>query len=94
MGHACYESGQIKATFGTGVFALANAGETIQSDHESGILSTVAWQFDGKKPVYAVEAGVYNAGTAVNWLRSLGLFQQFTEIERFDDAIERSRKWR
>ena len=69
-------------------------GGTIQSDHESGILSTVAWQFNGKKPVYAVDAGVYNAGSAVNWVRSLGLFQQFTEIERFDDAIVCSRKWR
>ncbi len=84
MGHACYEAGQIKVTFGTGVFALANVGETIQSDHESGILSTVAWQFDGKKPVYAVDAGVYNAGSAVNWVKSLDLFQDFAEIDRFD----------
>jgi glycerol kinase len=84
MGHACYVPGQIKVTFGTGVFALANVGETIQSDHESGILSTVAWQFDGKKPVYAVDAGVYNAGSAVNWVKSLDLFQDFAEIDRFD----------
>ena len=26
MGHACYAAGQIKVTFGTGVFALANVG--------------------------------------------------------------------
>ena len=84
MGHACYEAGQIKATFGTGVFALANMGETIQSDREGKILSTVAWQFAGKKPVYAVDAGVYNAGSAVNWVRSLGLFQDFTDIDDFD----------
>ncbi len=84
MGHACYEAGQIKATFGTGVFALANVGETIQSDPESKILSTVAWQFAGKKPVYAVDAGVYNAGSAVNWVRSLGLFQDFADIDDFE----------
>ncbi|MBC8247461.1 MAG: glycerol kinase [Deltaproteobacteria bacterium] len=84
MGHACYEAGQIKVTFGTGVFALANVGETIQSDHESKILSTVAWQFAGKKPVYAVDAGVYNAGSAVNWVRSLGLFRNFADIDDFE----------
>ncbi len=84
MGHACYEAGQIKATFGTGVFALANMGETIQSDHESKILSTVAWQFAGKKPVYAVDAGIYNAGSAVNWVRSLELFQDFADIDDFE----------
>ena len=84
MGHACYEAGQIKATFGTGVFALANMGETIQSDHESKILSTVAWQFAGKKPVYAIDAGIYNAGSAVNWVRSLELFQDFADIDDFE----------
>jgi len=91
MGHACYHAGQIKVTFGTGVFALANVGETIQRDHESGILSTVAWQLAGKKPVYAVDAGVYNAGSAVNWVKRLGLFQDFAEIDGFkmDPAISR-----
>ncbi len=84
MGHACYEAGQIKATFGTGVFALANMGETIQSDHESKILSTVAWQFADKKPVYAIDAGIYNAGSAVNWVRSLELFQDFADIDDFE----------
>jgi glycerol kinase len=84
MGHACYAAGQIKVTFGTGVFALANVGTAIQSDHESGILSTVAWQFADDKPVYAVDAGVYNAGSAVNWVRSIGLFNNFPEIDHFE----------
>jgi glycerol kinase len=84
MGHACYHAGQVKVTFGTGVFALANVGETIQSDLESGILSTVAWQLTDQEPVYAVDAGVYNAGSAVNWIKSLNLFQDFAEIDRFD----------
>ncbi len=84
MGHACYETGQIKVTFGTGVFALANMGETIQDNSESKVLSTVAWQLVGRKPVYAVDAGVYNAGSAVNWVRSLGLFQDFADIDNFE----------
>lgn len=91
MGHACYEAGQIKITFGTGVFALANVGETIQNDHESGILSTIAWQFADKKPVYAIDAGIYNAGSAVNWAKSLGLFNDFTEIDHFENSAAVSR---
>jgi glycerol kinase len=91
MGHACYAAGQIKVTFGTGVFALANVGTAIQSDHESGILSTVAWQFAADKPVYAVDAGVYNAGSAVNWVRSIGLFNNFPEIDQFENPPAASR---
>jgi glycerol kinase len=91
MGHACYAAGQTKATFGTGVFALANVGTTIQSDHESGILSTIAWQFSDEKPVYAVDAGVYNAGSALNWLRSIGLFNHFHEIDHFENPPAASR---
>jgi glycerol kinase len=86
LGHSCYKAGQTKITFGTGVFALANTGHTIQSDHSSRILSTVAWQLAGEKPVYAADAGVYNAGSAVNWVRNLGLFNDFTDIDNFKDS--------
>jgi glycerol kinase len=91
FGHGCFTSGQIKATFGTGVFALANVGERIRSDYERGILSTVAWQLSEQKPVYAVDAGVYNAGAAVNWAKNLGLFAELGDIDHFDkpSAIER-----
>jgi glycerol kinase len=91
LGHGCYSSGQIKATFGTGVFALANVGGHVQSDHARGILSTVAWQLAGRKPVYAVDAGVYNAGSAVNWAKKLGLFSDFADINHFDKACAISR---
>ena len=84
LGHGCYSAGQVKVTFGTGVFALANVGECIYSDHSSGLLSTVAWQLAGCKPVYAVDAGVYNAGSAVNWVKNLGLFNDFSDIDRFE----------
>ena len=71
-------------TFGTGVFALANVGENVQSDPAHGILSTVAWQLSDRKSVYAVDAGVYNAGSAVNWAKNLGLFVDFSDINQFE----------
>ena len=37
------------------------------------------------KPLHrAIEGGVYNAGSAVNWARGLGLFKEFSEIASFD----------
>ncbi len=84
MGHGCVERGQVKATFGTGVFVQANVGGKRLGDQASGILPTVAWQLYGKRPVYAVDAGVYNAGSAVNWMRQLRLFDDFGEIGRFE----------
>ncbi len=84
MGHGCFRPGTVKATFGTGVFAQVNTGAMLKSDPASGILPTVAWQLENDAVVYAVDAGVYNAASAVNWAKRLRLFDQFAEIDRFD----------
>jgi glycerol kinase len=90
FGHGCRTAGQAKITFGTGAFALAVTGRQPISAPESGLLPTVAWRL-GAQTTYAVDGGVYNAGSALDWARRLGLFSQFTEIEKFDapSAIER-----
>jgi len=85
MGHGCFHAGQAKATFGTGVFALVNAGNHIQNAPGNGLLPTVAWQLTGENPVYAIDAGVYNAGSALNWARKLRLFDDFSEIDHFEN---------
>jgi glycerol kinase len=92
LGHGCFKTGQVKVTFGTGVFALANVGEQVKNDPSQGILSTVAWQLVNQKPVYAVDAGVYNAGSAINWIKKLGLFGDFSDIDHFDKSSAISRK--
>ena len=90
-GHGCRHSGDAKITFGTGAFALAVTGEQLQRSPEQGLLPTVGWQFDGRKPVYALDGGVYCAGSAIEWGRNLGLFESYDEINRFETpaAIER-----
>ena len=90
FGHGCHTAGQAKITFGTGAFALAVTGTQPVSAPDSGLLPTVAWRL-GAQTIYAVDGGVYNAGSALDWARRLGLFSQFTEIENFDapSAIER-----
>jgi len=84
FGHGCHAPGRVKVTFGTGAFALSVTGSAPLSDGGSGLLPTVAWQVAGQAAVYALDGGVYNAGSAVDWLRGQGLFGDFAEIERFD----------
>ena len=90
-GHGCREPGAAKMTFGTGAFALTLTGTEICRAPERGLLPTVAWQRADTAPVYALDGGVYCASSAINWARSLGLFNHFEEINQFStaSAIER-----
>jgi glycerol kinase len=83
-GHGCRTTGDAKITFGTGAFALAVTGDKIVKRPEHGLLPTAAWRLDGKT-TYAVDGGVYDAGSAVEWARQLGLFADFDELGAFDE---------
>jgi glycerol kinase len=91
FGHGCRRGGQAKITFGTGAFALAVAERNISPAAASGMLRTVAWQIAGRPAAYAIEGGIYDAASAVNWARGLGLFDDYAEIAEFPgpSAIER-----
>jgi len=90
-GHCCKHRGDTKITFGTGAFALMVTGDSPRQAPELGLLPTIAWQFENHKPVYALDGGVYSAGAAINWAKSLGLFQNYGQIEQFGrvSAIEK-----
>jgi len=67
IGQACFVPGMVKATYGTGCFALLNTGtEPVPSRNR--LLTTVAYQLDGKR-TYALEGAIFIAGAAVQWLR-------------------------
>jgi glycerol kinase len=78
IGQACFEPGMVKATYGTGCFALLNTGpQPVASKHR--LLTTVAYQLDGKR-TYALEGAIFIAGAAVQWLRDgLGIIHQAAE---------------
>ena len=80
FGHACFNPGDVKNTYGTGCFLVMNVGEKpINSKHK--LLTTVAWQIDGRVN-YALEGSVFSAGSAVQWLRdSLGVIKNSAETE-------------
>ena len=78
--------GDAKMTFGTGAFALMVTGREIHRAPERGLLPTVGWRKQGEAAVYALDGGVFTASAAVNWARSLGLFQNLDEINSFSAA--------
>jgi len=82
-GHGCRSPGDTKITFGTGAFVLAVTGAQPMSAPERGLLPTVAWKRGDDPTVYALDGGVYNAGSAVDWARGLGLFSDYGEIGAF-----------
>ena len=84
FGHGCRKPGDAKITFGTGAFALAIAGPRPLKDAKSGLLPTVAWKLGNAPATFAIDGGVYNAASALNWARELGLFADFAEIDSFD----------
>ena len=56
-----------KNTYGTGCFTLMNLGSR-RVRSESGLVTTVGWQLRGET-VYVLEGSVFNAGSAIQWLR-------------------------
>lgn len=67
IGQACFSPGMVKATYGTGCFALINTGDKPVASR-SRLLTTVAYQLSGKR-CYALEGSIFMAGAAVQWLR-------------------------
>ncbi len=67
FGQACFEPGMIKSTYGTGCFVVMNTGtDAVQSSNQ--LLTTVGYRLNGKV-TYALEGSIFNAGTAIQWLR-------------------------
>ncbi|QFY08285.1 glycerol kinase GlpK [Nonomuraea phyllanthi] len=68
FGQICFDVGDVKCTYGTGSFVLANlGGEIVRS--ESGLLTTVAWQTPSGERTFALEGSIFVTGAAVQWLR-------------------------
>ena len=86
FGQACFSPGDAKNTYGTGCFLLMNAGE--KPPKASKLLTTVAYQLQGQKPVYALEGSVAVAGSAVSWLRdNLGVISGAGEMEALAGSV-------
>lgn len=88
FGQACFEAGDSKNTYGTGCFVLMNTGdEAVRSEK---LVSTVAWERGGRA-TYALEGSVFNAGSAIQWLRDeLHLISSAHECDILAESVEHS----
>ncbi|MGH9888708.1 MAG: glycerol kinase GlpK [bacterium] len=86
FGQGCWTRGTGKNTYGTGAFLLLNTGN--ERPHPSGgLLTTVACDATGA-PAYALEAAIFIAGAAVQWLRDgLGIIEKAGETEALARSI-------
>ncbi|HET9452711.1 MAG TPA: glycerol kinase GlpK [Gemmatimonadaceae bacterium] len=80
FGQGCWAAGSAKNTYGTGAFLLQNTGSR-RPEEVKGLLTTVACGSRGE-PLYALEASIFIAGAAVQWLRDgLGIVARAEETE-------------
>ena len=89
FGQGCFLPGQAKNTYGTGCFTLMNVGsEPVTS--QAGLVTSVAWTLGGRT-TYALEGSVFNAGSAIQWLRDeLGLIASAPECDRLAESVQDS----
>ena len=87
FGQACFQKGDGKITYGTGLFMLFPTGN-VPTMSESGLLTTVAASHGGKT-TYALEGSVFHAGSGVQWLRDeMGLISHAAESEELANSVK------
>ena len=86
FGQGCFAKGEAKNTYGTGCFTLMNVGgRAVRS--RAGLVTSVAWSLGGKT-IYALEGSVFNAGSAIQWLRDeLGLIGTSHECDLLAESV-------
>ena len=87
IGQACFQPGMMKATYGTGCFALLNTGSRPVASNNR-MLTTVAYRIGGQS-TYALEGSIFVAGAAVQWLRDgLGVIGEAAETAALAAAAD------
>ena len=87
FGQTCFNKGDAKSTYGTGIFLLLNTGEEPVMS-KNGLLTTIAWGCGGKVN-YALEGSVFVCGAVIQWIRDeLGLLKNAADSEDMADAVE------
>ena len=89
VGQKGFSPGTAKNTYSDGSFLLYNVGyKPVIS--QSGLLATVAYQFDGKA-VYALEGSVAVAGSAIKFLQNnLGLIEKPEDVDDLALTVDNS----
>jgi len=93
FGQACFDPGMVKVTYGTGSFALANAGPE-RPPAPAGLTVSVAWDLgdhagpDRSSVAYALEGSTFVSGAAIQWLRDgLGIIASAAEVGPLAETV-------
>jgi glycerol kinase len=85
IGQACFRTGMMKSTYGTGCFMLLNTSNEMISSR-NGLITTMAYRINGVG-TYGLEGSIFMAGATMQWLRDkLQMISDTEEGERL--AIE------
>lgn len=83
FGQRCFNEGDVKVTYGTGCFLLANTGDKKVSSR-NGLVTTVAATEKGKPFEYVLEGSVFVGGAVIQWLRDeMKLIEKSKDCEKF-----------
>ena len=86
IGQGCFATGQLKSTYGTGCFLMANTGKKRQNSSNK-LLTTIAYQLDDV--CYALEGSIFMAGANFQWLRDkMNFFEDVEESEELAKKAE------
>ena len=90
FGQGCVDAGDLKITYGTGCFLLANTGGApVFSRH--GLLTTVAATVKDAPAQFALEGSVFVGGAIIQWLRDeLRLIKDSADSEYFARKVRDS----
>ncbi len=84
FGHAGFQPGAIKATYGTGSSLMTPMPAPVIS--QRGLSTTIAWATP-EKTTYALEGNIYVTGAAVQWLGQLLGLNDTDEIEALATGV-------
>ena len=87
FGQNCFQSGMVKATYGTGSSVMMYTGEELIRSRE-GLTESIAWGRNGSV-YYALEGIIISTGDTLNWLKdNLGLIRDFNRVDSMAESLE------
>ena len=89
FGQACFDTGEVKSTYGTGCFLILNTGTKILRSNNK-LLSTVGYKIGGDV-TYALEGSIFVAGSLIQWLRDkMKFFSNALETEKLAKSANKN----
>ena len=85
VGQNCFNSGDMKSTYGTGCFLMVNTKDK-PLKVEEGLLTTVAYKLNNEVN-YALEGSIYSCGNIIQWIRDkMQFFENAKDSELLLDS--------